>query len=82
MKKFLFCLLLCAASPLWGAVTVDDLSPQEQLGQTLVAFVDVDSAELVRPVIEQGKLGGVLIQWGNYSFKETRKLIEKLQKRG
>lgn len=78
MKKFLCYLLLCAASPLWG-VSVDDLSPEEQLGQTLVAFVDVDSAELVRPAIEQGKLGGVLIQWGNYSLKETRRLVEKLQ---
>ena len=78
MKKILVLLGLWMALPLYGAVSVEDLSAQEQLGQTLVAFVDVDSAELVRPVIEQGKLGGVLIQWGNYSFKETRKLIEKL----
>ncbi len=79
MKKWLFVWLALAAGPLWGAVSVADLSPEEQLGQTLVAFVDVDSAELVRPVIEQGKLGGVLIQWGNYSLKETRQLVDKLQ---
>lgn len=79
MKKWVLSFIIGCTLPLYGAVTVEDLSPQEQLGQTLVAFVDVDSAELVRPVIEQGKLGGVLIQWGNYSFKETSKLIEKLQ---
>ncbi len=79
MRKLLLLLAMSWVLPLWGAVTVEDLSPQEQLGQTLVAFVDIDSAELVRPAIEQGKLGGVLIQWGNYSLKETRRLIDKLQ---
>ncbi len=79
MKKLGALLVVLLVWPLYGAVTVEQLSPEEQLGQTLVAFVDVDSADLVRPAIEQGKLGGVLIQWGNYSFKETRKLIEKLQ---
>lgn len=79
MKKILFCLLCVIAAPAWGAVTFEELSPQEQLGQTLVAFVDVDSADLVRPAIEQGKLGGVLIQWGNYSVRETRRLVNKLQ---
>ena len=67
------------ALPSWGAVSFDELTPQEQLGQTLVAFVDIDSAELIRPAIEQGKLGGVLIQWGNYSTRETRRLVNKLQ---
>lgn len=78
MRKFLWIMLCCCALPL-GAVTFDELTPEEKLGQTLVVFVDVDSAELVRPVIEQGKIGGVLIQWGNYSLKETKKLIDKLQ---
>ena len=66
MKKWLavFCMLL--AVTVHSAVQFEDLSPEEQLGQTLVAFVDVDSAELVRPAIEQGKLGGVLIQRGKY----------------
>ncbi len=78
MRKFW---TLCASilfSPVW-AITLEDLAPEEQLGQTLVAFVDVDSADLVRPAIEQGKLGGVLIQWGSYSMKETRRLVDKLQ---
>ena len=57
----------------------ENLSFEEKLGHTLVAFVDVDSAELVRPAIETGKLGGVLIQWGNYSLSETEELIQKLQ---
>ena len=79
MKKILLGLLCMITGPAWGAVSFDELSPQEQLGQTLVAFVDIDSAELVRPAIEQGKIGGVLIQWGNYSMRETRRLINKLQ---
>ena len=78
MRKFLLFLVCACALPLW-AVTFEELTPEEKLGQTLVVFVDVDSAELVRPVIEQGKIGGVLIQWGNYSLKETKKLVDKLQ---
>ncbi len=78
MRRLLSILLGMLACPVWG-LTVADLTPEEQLGQTLVAFVDVDSAELVRPAIEQGKLGGVLIQWGNYSMRETRRLVSKLQ---
>ena len=79
MKKFLVLLLCFWVLPLRSAVQFEDLSADEQLGQTLVAFVDIDSAELVRPAIEQGRLGGVLIQWGNYSFRETRRLVDKLQ---
>lgn len=78
MRKFLLFFLLLCGLPL-GAVTFEELTPEEKLGQTLVVFVDVDSAELVRPVIEQGKIGGVLVQWGNYSLKETKKLVDKLQ---
>lgn len=60
-------------------VRFEDLSLEEKLGQTLVVFADVDSADIFRPVIESGKVGGVLIQWGNYSLEQTRQLIEKLQ---
>lgn len=80
MKKLLLAVVcfMCAL-PLAAQTRFEDLSPEEQLGQTLVVFVDVDSAELVRPAIEQGKIGGVLIQWGNYSLAETKKLVDKLQ---
>lgn len=80
MKKLLAALLL--AFPLFPAVAVtfDELSFEEKLGQTLVAFVDVDSAEQLRPAIETGKIGGVLIQWGNYSLAQTEELIAKLQR--
>ena len=71
-------LLLCAL-PLTAATRFEDLSYEEKLAQTLVVFVDVDSASLVRPAIEQGKIGGVLIQWGNYSLQQTQQLVEKLQ---
>lgn len=79
MKKLLLAVCLMCALPLAAQMRFEDLSPEEQLGQTLVVFVDVDSAELVRPAIEQGKIGGVLIQWGNYSLAETKKLVDKLQ---
>ncbi|MBD9149422.1 MAG: glycoside hydrolase family 3 protein [Spirochaetia bacterium] len=79
MKKLLLAVCLMCALPLVAQTRFEDLSPEEQLGQTLVVFVDVDSAELVRPAIEQGKIGGVLIQWGNYSLAETKKLVDKLQ---
>ncbi len=80
MKKIFLTLLTLCAAMLAGATTkFEDLSFEEKLGQTLVAFVDVDSAEQVRPVIESGKIGGILIQWGNYSFDQTKQLIKKLQ---
>lgn len=79
MKKLLLAALLLCALPLAAETRFEDLTPQEKLGQTLVVFVDVDSAEQVRPAIEQGKIGGVLIQWGNYSLAETKKLVDKLQ---
>lgn len=79
MKKHLLAALLLCTLPLAAETRFEDLTPQEKLGQTLVVFVDVDSAEQVRPAIEQGKIGGVLIQWGNYSLAETKKLVDKLQ---
>ena len=80
IKKTLLCLTLLAAALTGAAQTrFEDLSLEEKLGQTLVVFADVDSAEIFRPVIESGKVGGVLIQWGNYSLKETKQLIDKLQ---
>ena len=81
IKKSLFCLtcLLACAMAQAEATHFEDLSPQEKLGQTLVVFADVDSAEIFRPIIEKGLVGGVLIQWGNYSLEQTRQLIQKLQ---
>lgn len=84
MKKtaaFFFCFLFlfCAAAQA-AQVRFEDLTDQEKLAQTLTVFVDIDSAETFRPVIEKGQVGGVLIQWGNYSLSQTRALIEKLQK--
>lgn len=78
--KRLWTLFLCLAPfALHAQVTFEDLSPQERLGQTLVVFVDIDSAEQNREAIESGKIGGVLIQWGNYSLEQTKRLVEKLQ---
>lgn len=79
MKYFLpLALLVGLCSAAWCEEV--SLTLEEKLGQTLVAFVDIDSAELVRPVIESGQIGGVLIQWGNYSMNQTEALIKKLQR--
>ncbi len=81
MKHWLWAVAsLLLAGPLGAAAPqFDDLSYEEKLGQTLVVFVDVDSAAQVRPAIEAGKIGGVLIQWGNYSLQQTKELVAKLQ---
>ena len=80
MHKLLLAVLLFCTLSAQAAARFEDLSYEEKLGQTLVVFVDVDSAEQVRPAIESGKIGGVLIQWGNYSLKQTQALVKKLQK--
>ena len=82
MKYMLTLALLLGIAPLgWSQrPTTPHLTLEEKLGQTLVAFVDIDSAELVRPVIESGQIGGVLIQWGNYSLAQTEALVKKLQR--
>ncbi len=80
IKKFLLCLLFFSAAVSGSAqAALDNLSLEEKLGQTLMVFADVDSAEIFRPVIEKGQVGGVLIQWGNYSLEETKQLIDTLQ---
>ena len=80
--SFLFPILLSAqtAQKQSAPLRFEDLSAEEQLGQTLTLSVDVDSAELFRPAIESGHVGTVLIQWGTYSLAQTRSLISKLQK--
>lgn len=81
IKKTALC-LLCLLTGIWpavGQVKLEDLTLQEQIGQTLTVFVDVDSAEIFRPAIEKGLVGGALVQWGNYSLSQTKQLIEKLQ---
>ncbi len=79
MKKCLLALCLLFPLALQAQVKFEDLSFDEKLGQTLVVFVDVDSAEQNRKAIEEGKIGGVLIQWGNYSLAQTKELVNKLQ---
>lgn len=79
MKNLLAALLLVCPFAAAAAPAFEELSFEEKLGQTLVVFVDIDSAEQVRPAIEAGKIGGALIQWGNYSLEQTKQLIDKLQ---
>ena len=83
--SFIFCLLaIVHPNPALAGteetpLRFEDLSAEEQLGQTLTVSIDIDSAELFRPVIESGRVGNVLIQWGNYSLEQTKQLITQLQ---
>ena len=79
MKKWFWLAFILLPFTLNAQVKFEDLSFDEKLGQTLVVFVDVDSAEQNRKAIEEGKIGGVLIQWGNYSLPKTKELVAKLQ---
>ncbi len=79
MKKWILALCLLVPVLAQAEIKFEDLSFDEKLGQTLVLFGDVDSAEQNRAAIESGKIGGVLIQWGNYSLKQTKELVAKLQ---
>ena len=69
MKKFLLlCLVFMYAVVARGAVTFEQLSPEEKLGQTLVVFVDVDSAELsarsLKPDTSAAcSFNGAIIRW-------------------
>ncbi len=76
---FLFIFLFSGWTAMAEEIRFEDLSLEEKLGQTLTVFVDIDSADIFRPVIESGKVGGALIQWGNYSLAQTKDLIAKLQ---
>ncbi len=62
-----------------SAPEFNTLSQTETIAQTLLVAMDYDEAEKYRSVIEQGLVGHVLLQWGNYSLEETRHLTEKLQ---
>lgn len=79
MKKLIAGLLLLFPVLLCAETKFEDLTPKQRLGQTLVIFVDIDSADRAREAIEKGLVGGVLIQWGNYSLEQTTRLINKLQ---
>lgn len=55
------------------------LDIQAKLAQTIVIATDIDNADKYKDAIQKGLVGGVLIQWGNYSLQQTKKLIDKLQ---
>jgi hypothetical protein len=60
-------------------IPFESLSLSEKLAQTIVISTDIDTADRYRPAIERGLVGGVLIQWGNYSLAQTKDLVDKLQ---
>lgn len=57
----------------------ESLTLEQKLAQTIFIAVDVDTAGKYKTAIEKGLVGGILIQWGNYSLEQTRDLIIKLQ---
>ncbi|MBO4707525.1 MAG: hypothetical protein J5594_03075 [Elusimicrobiaceae bacterium] len=80
MKKFLLLVCLCFIFyPLQAQKSFDELTLNEKIGQTLFVYADVNNAERFELSIKKGLVGGVLIQWGDYSKEETKKLINKLQ---
>lgn len=80
MKKLLTALLLLfILQPAQAQKSFEDLSLQEKIGQTLFVSADINNYEQFKPAITKGLVGGVLIQWGNYSREETKKLTKTLQ---
>lgn len=56
-----------------------DLSLAEKTGQLVMITMDSANADKYRQAIENGLVGGVLLQWGDYSLAETAILTNKLQ---
>jgi len=79
MRKLFFVLLFLPLFLRAQPVEFDKLTPEQKLGQTLVIFADVANADKYKSAIEKGMVGGVLIQWGDYSLEETTALTAKLQ---
>ncbi|MBQ2312744.1 MAG: hypothetical protein II183_01110, partial [Elusimicrobiaceae bacterium] len=80
MKKFLLLFCFCFVfSSAYAQKNFEELTLEEKIGQTLFISVDINNAEKFKHAIQQGLVGGVLIQWGNYSREETKKLTSKLQ---
>ncbi len=91
MKNKIILTLICLIffAPLFAQKTEDkkplneivfeDLSLSEKLAQTIFIATDIDTAYKYKSAIEKGLVGGVLIQWGNYSLEETKDIIDKMQ---
>lgn len=57
----------------------EELPLKYKLAQTIFVSADTDRAQRLKDPIEKGLVGGVLIQWGNYSLAQTKQLVDKLQ---
>lgn len=80
IKKLLLLICLCfSICSAQAQKNFDELTLEEKIGQTLFVYADINNAHKFKPYIEKGLIGGVLIQWGNYSREETKKLISTLQ---
>lgn len=88
-KIILFLLFISFLAPLFAQtesakkplnqIEFKDLSMQEKIAQTIFIATDIDTAYKYQNAIEKGLVGGVLIQWGNYSLEETKDIIDKMQ---
>ena len=88
-KIILFIICFCFLSQLFAQtnkdkkplnqITFQDLSLEEKLAQTIFIATDIDTAYKYQSAIEKGLVGGVLIQWGNYSLEETKDLIDRMK---
>jgi beta-N-acetylhexosaminidase len=78
---FLLVLSLCARAALAreNPVDFDSLPVEHKLSQMIFVSTDIDKANRIKPAIEKGLIGGVLVQWGDYSLDRTKELVDKLQ---
>ena len=74
---FLFCSLRIEAFA--KKIDFKDLSIDEEISQVIMMAVDLHKIEKYKSLLQKGFIGGVLLQWGNYSLEETRHLVNKLQ---
>lgn len=56
-----------------------ELSTAALIGQAIFVSVDSANASARRKDIEKGLVGGVLLQWGDYSLPQTKILVDELQ---
>jgi len=68
-----------AAEEMPQPLPFEQLSTSQKLAQTIFVAVDVDKANDYRNAIQKGLVGGILIQWGNYSLEKTKSVIDKMQ---
>lgn len=61
------------------SISSDELTIDEEIGQVILIAVDLSRINNYKKLIKKGLIGGVLLQWGDYSLEETKQLVDKMQ---